>query len=337
MTPSLLIPTADPTVFDLHFDNSSMENFNTCSRKAQYHSVFKRKPAGFNTAHYFGGVAHECLELRKQAQMLRQADPLLYAISAPKWEHEQAKLVIDRFEKQPMPPDEWRTADNLIRLLHAYNDQYPLDLEPFSILPGTVELPFCIKIGEMHVNSKVELRPGEFLDVSTLNVFWTGRIDGIIEIDGSLMILDHKTASVIGPSYFEDYELSAQMHGYNWAGRQLGYNTVGLYLDVLGNRMPTKTGKAIDLRRQRFFYNDEHIEEWRNDVFTSLSDFVEYLVRGYFPKETPTHCHGKFGTCQYWGVCTLLPTQRQGALFGDTFTDDTWSPLHIRHEQEVVA
>lgn len=319
--PSLLTPTAEPGVYILRFDNSSMESFNTCARKAQYSCVFKRRPAGVDAALHFGGIVHECMEIRAQAML----------VPNPFWESEQAKHLVRRFEAVPQGPDEWRTPDVGINLLRAYNTQYPIELEPFTIVPGTIEMPFSVFIGHMDVDADLELRPGEIIHVKRLLCYWTGRIDNLISLDGSKFIHDYKTASVLGPTYFEDYDLSAQMIGYVWAARQLGHtDTVGLYLDVLGNRRPTKTGKSIELHRQRYYYSDEHIEEWRVDTFTSLSDFVEYLIRAYFPKRTQQHCHGKYGTCEYWNVCNQLPTQRNPVIFSSVYEDDTWSPLDAR-------
>lgn len=321
----LLAPVPDePGNFRLSFDNSSMEDFITCSRKAQYHSVFRRKPDGAEAALFYGGVAHEALEIRKQAMLVPNAA----------WQEQQVRLVIERFNAFPLPVDEWRTPDNLVELLKKYNDTYPIELEPYKIVPGTIELPFSVPIGTVDLDKELELRPGEKVFVKKIYVHWTGRIDAIVELDGSHLVQDHKTASVMGPSFFDDFDLSAQMHGYTWAARQLGYPVAGLYLDVLGNRKPTKTGKPHELLRQRFFYNDEHVEEWKQDTFTSLTDFMEHLIRGYFPKGQKW-CHGRFGTCPYWDVCKLVPSQRNNAIFGSAFVDDDWSPLADRNQ--VVA
>lgn len=321
----LLTPTlnGESNEYDLFFDNSSMEDFITCARKAQYHNAFKRKPAGSNPALFFGGVAHEAMEIRNRHML----EP------NPGWESQQHRLIIDRFEKFPLPIDEWRTPDNLVTLINAYNKQYPVDSEPYEIVPGTIEMPFSVSIGHAMLNREVELRPGEKMFVGKVNLYWTGRIDTIIKVDGSKMVRDYKTASVMGPSFFADFDLSAQMHGYVWAARQLGHDVAGLYLDVLGNRKPTKTGKAIELLRQRYYYDDEAVEEWKMDTFTSLTDFIEHLLRGYFPKGQKW-CHGRFGECEFWEVCKMKPSMRNNAIFGESFEDDTWSPLDARGTTE---
>lgn len=317
---TLLEPTSEEGVFIFKFDNSSMENFITCARKAQYHSAWGRRPVVFDAATFFGGVAHEALEIRKNHMLAPN----------PTWQQDQAKLIIRRFDSNPPPIDEWRTPDNLLSLITEYNKTYPVETEPFKIIPGTIEMPFSVYIGKAEVNAEVEIRPGQIVYIKYLLLYWTGRIDAIIELDGALFVDDHKTASVMGPTFFEDFNLSAQMHGYTWAARELGYPVQGLYLDVLGNRKPSKTGKAIELIRQRYYYRDSLIEEWKMDTFTSLTDFIEHMIRNYFPKGQKW-CHGRFGKCEFWDVCNADPDQRVGMLFNSgSFEENTWSPLNER-------
>lgn len=309
MTPFLL-PTDQPDVFELHVDNSAKELFETCSRASEYYTTQRRQLAGERAALFFGGVIHKALVPRK--------------LQLPEWQKEQERIIIEEFTAHPPGPDEWRTVDRAIDVIHQYNKAYPLDAEPFKLLPGCCEMPFKLLLGEAELDSMITDHRGTYY-VKKVIIYWTGRIDAIIDY-GSILIQDHKTTSILGPTFYDDFQLASQMIGYTWAGRKLGHSIQGLLLDVFALRKPTRTGKSTEFQRQRYFYSDEHIDEWEKDTFTIITDFLEHLCRGYFPKMTKW-CHGKYGTCQYWSVCTSLPSQRADVLASPQYTDVEWSPL----------
>ncbi len=304
MTSPFLIPTEEVGVYELHASNSSIELFQTCARAGQYNKVFRRELNSERAALFFGGVLHDALVPRK--------------LNLPNWELLQEQVIYNAYKDNPTGLAEWRTPDRAIEAVKLYNKTYPLESEPFKILPGTVELEFHLLLGEAELNCEITDHTGTYF-VKKIQVFWTGFIDALIDY-GVILVEDHKTSSIISGNFFDDFQLSAQMLGYCWAARKLGYKAEGLFLDVLGMRKPTRTGTANEFARQRFFYSDEHIAEWEKDTFTLITDFLEHLCRNYFPKMTKW-CHGKYGKCQYWDVCTQLPENRMGVLMGSSYKD----------------
>jgi hypothetical protein len=313
--------TSDPNIFDFRIDNSGVQDFTTCARAAEFSTVKKRETAGEKSALFYGTTAHSALEVRKKAQLSGDLNS--------DWPEQQLSLIETTYLSNPQPLDEWRSPDLLIQLIQKYNKQYPIHDEPFSIIPGSIELPFAIPLGTAEIGCDLPTRVGPRF-VEKLNIIWTGRIDAIVNFDNSIFIMDHKTSSIGGPSYFEDFRLTSQMHGYVWAAWQLGHPACGLLLDSLISRKPSATGKGFELRRERYWYDDEAIEEWKQDTFTHITDFLEHAMRNYFPKATKW-CHGKYGECPYWHVCTTPKSDREALLFNDgLFKDVTWSPLNDR-------
>lgn len=313
-----LHPTDEPDVYDLHVDNSAKELFETCARAAEYYTVQRRESGADRPALNFGNIIHKALVPRK--------------LGFPDWAKEQERIIIDNYMELPTAPEEWRTCERAIDTIHQYNKAYPIETEPFKIISGSVEMGFKLPLGIAELDSTVIIN-NEPIYIKRLNIFWTGRIDGIVEY-GSTMVLDHKTTSVLGPTFYDDFVLSSQMHGYTWAARKLGYDVRGLLLDVLALRKPSKSGTPTEFQRQRYFYFDEHLAEWEKDTFTLITDFLEHLCRNYFPK-SPKWCHGKYGKCQYWHVCTSLPDQRQGVLNSDLYHSVTWDPLNENHPTTI--
>lgn len=311
-TPTLIPLDTKLGLYELHVDNSAKELFETCSRAAEYYTVKRRESAGERAALFYGGVVHQALVPRK--------------LNQPNWEQLQEQLVIKAFSDHPPALDEWRTAERCLDTLRFYNKTYPLDAEPFKLVPDTVELGFKLPIGVAELDSDVTTHAGTF-HVNKVVLMWTGRLDAIVSYDGQLLIMDHKTTSILGPTFYDDFVIGSQMLGYTWAARKLGFDVKGLLLDVIGARKPTKSGVGNELQRQRYFYSQEHIDEWEHDTFTAITDFLEHLCRGYFKKSTKW-CFGRYGRCQYWDVCTQIPTQREAMLQSDMYKNVTWSPLN---------
>jgi hypothetical protein len=296
----------------MQMDNSSKELFETCARAAQYNSVFKRESAGERSAQFRGSVVHEALSIRKRA-------------TDPSFEPDQVKLILDLYKDKDFGPDEWRTAEHCINTITAYNKQWPIESEPFTIHEGAVEMPFKLLLGRAELNSEVTTHAGTFY-VRNVDVYWTGRLDAIINYSG-LLVMEHKTTSILGTTFWDDFQLGSQPNGYVWAARQLGYPVEGVYIDALAGRKPSRTGVMNEFQRQRFFYEPDRIDEWRTDTFTLVTDFLEHLCRNYFPK-SPKWCFGKYGMCQYWPVCTQNLDRRNDMLQSDLYKPVTWSPLN---------
>lgn len=297
--------------YELHVDNTSKELFETCARAAQYYSVFRRESIAERAALFRGSVVHEALGIRKRA-------------TEPNFEQQQVAHIITRYLDKDFGPDEWRTAEHAIETIRLYNKQWPVASEPFKILPGTTEMPFKILLGVANLDTEVTTHDGTFY-VRRVFIYWTGIIDTIINY-GQVLVMDHKTTAVLGTTFIDDFVLSSQMNGYVWSARKLGYPAEGLLLDALAGRKPTKTGVAHEFLRNRYYYSEEHIAEWEKDTFTLITDFLEHLCRGYFPK-SPKWCFGKFGRCQYWDVCSQLPEKREQLIQSDMFKPVTWSPI----------
>lgn len=331
----LLTPVPDePGNYTLCIDNSSLENFEVCSRLAEYHLVESREPATPSPALSFGGALHKGLEI-------------IYRHGISESSISIAKDVIQQhFFKHPTAPDEYRSVDFCLRVLDGYLAMHPVEL--FSIVNDAVgpwvERSFRLPLGALDINATVPYPwqqlctekphtncinlPGasEGFFIGKIYILWTGRIDMVIDWDGKTWVLDHKTTSRGGESFYDDFYLSQQMIGYTWAGQQLlNRQIAGVVVNAFEVRRPTKTGNAITYNRRRYEYTPEQLTEWEHNTLTLVTDFLHHLRRGYFPMETKW-CFGKYGKCKYFDICRLPSAQRKTALGFDSFRNVTWSP-----------
>lgn len=322
--------------FAMQIDNSSLETFTSCARMSQYQLVKARVPAP-TAALTYGSAIHEGLEVyyREQFYKRMEREDMLQAIFA---------AAIKPFDNFTVPPNEWRTPDMAIDTLTRYMNHY--QSEPFTLLDAggpLVEFPFSIPLGVLEYHDTTlnvtwadvvdpttipaDVDPDELLVLGDVHIYWTGKIDLVINMDNSLWIADHKTSSMGGYSFFDAFYLSNQTIGYVWAAGKI-FNTpfAGLLVNAIFGRKPTRTGMGTTFERQRFHYRPDQIDEWEHNTLLLVSDFISNLVRAEFPMMTKA-CF-MYGKCRYHDVCSLPKQHRDILLYSDQYVDATWSPLN---------
>jgi len=326
-----LLQYISPGVFALQIDNSSLEVFCTCPRAAEYKLVHARESGG-SAALVYGGAVHIGLET-----WYKHADE-------PSFWDEALPLIEDTFSKTPPPLGEWRTFEKCIDTLQRYIKKYPT--EPFSIQTYNgqpqIERAFSLPLTVVELNVQTDYSFSSIVDpdtypleladqpvyISEVHVYWTGKIDMLIDLDSRPYILDHKTTSVAGPQYFKEYELSQQTIGYCWAASRLyGAPITDFLLNCIIGRKPTPSGVGCEFTRQRYNYRPDQITEWETNITVLVSDFLSNLARGFFPQATKW-CFGKYGECPYFQTCTLPPSHRMAMLTSSAYRNVTWSPLN---------
>lgn len=312
MTP-ILLPLLDGDT--LLIDNSSLEQFTTCPRAALYSVARKLRPSGERVPLIFGGIIHKILETRYRA---------ITALHAQTSQVTAMMLAVAEreFATWAPPEDEFRNYSCAVEFIRRYEDEYPF--ESFEVLrqkdgSPMIEVPFALPLGELDDGSG-----------KIIKVLWTGRIDMAYRSQngGGVYVLDHKTTSVMGPNFRNQFEISHQMYGYAWAAEQLiGEPVQAVVINGLGIRKPSKTGKAFEFTRPVIPVSRNLLEEWKTDCLHIVSDFIEMCRRGYLPKHT-AWCVGKFGECPFRKVCTLdTEDQREMMLNSGEFQKNEWSPL----------
>ena len=330
-----------PNEFALQIDNSSLEVFNTCPRSAEYQLVHARGAPPSPPLTYGGGV-HDGLEYWYKNQGGATSPSTLEDVI-----RDSIRASEHSFEQNPIPLGEWRTADKCSDTLQRYFKHYGTK-EPFELLKdadgnSAVEIPFSLPLGVIE-QAEIVTTDYTFADIvdpdtyshpstakvafSKIHVYWTGKMDLAARMDGANWIIDHKTTSMLGPSFYRHFELSGQTIGYTWAGEQIfGEKFAGLMVNVIVGRKPTKSGVGCTFERQRFYYRQDQVDEWADNTLTLCSDFIACLARDNFPMSV-SWCMGKYGACKYHDVCTLPKDQRHFMLNSDQYADNTWTPLH---------
>lgn len=345
-TRKLLYPSPDhPDDYILELDNSTLEKFTICQRRAENYSIFSREAARDDSATSFGKLFHSCEELR-----IRHG----WSDTTARAQHE---LVAEHFLHHPVSPTDHRTSDRMIRVLKTYNERYATDAiwdKVYKTEDGekVVERPFKVKLCTIPVNSTIPYLAEQLLTdirnvtrvgaeenfeegftVRSIHVLWTGRIDLMLWDSNLLWVMDHKTSREGGKDFYEYFRLATQTRGYAWAGQKLtGKPVAGLILNAVIVRPPLKTERSSSPReefdRKSYFYSADALVEWELSTRATVSDFVSSLVRGFFPMTGPKSFLSPCCRCDYNENCLLPREQRTADLANESlYRDVVWNPI----------
>lgn len=352
----LLTPLPTPGHFLLVIDNSSLEVFTTCPMSAYYKLVLKREAHARNAALTFGGALHEGLEKFLHRQYIKQQDAV-----NPNFDYEgqEDQAILRYFTENPAPLDEYRTVQNCLATLAAYRvratmPDYQWEIQSDAngpIIERAFELPLGVVEVGAHINmpwlgKEAEKLTGTEVErewhplVSHIHIAWSGRIDAIAKCNGAVRVVDHKTTSIMGDSFMQDFQISNQVLGYVWAAKQLwpDLEVSAFCVNAIHFKKPTGSGPitepgprggpaALNFIRGYYEYSQNRIDEWESNALFIVSDFIHCLARDAFPRHTKW-CFGKYGKCQYHDVCVQdEPKVRENMIKSDMFKTVTWNPV----------
>lgn len=320
-----------PDDYILELDYSSLSNFLVCARRFENYSCRSREASREQSATLKGKLFHFCEDLRLQQE--------------PDWQKKQLDLIVQDYIENPVSHTDFRQQEFFMSTMLAYNKRYENDGWPQKVLringEPFVERAFKIELMTIEVNTRLIYSPESLvsnvkMDVDTpltlfvrnLHIVYTGRIDCVLEEDGRLLVPDHKTTSRGGQEFFDYFNLSFQTRGYCWTTQKiLNREVLGLILNAIVWRAPTKTGKGTEFFRQTYFYSQDSLREWEDSMKAHCETIVSMLVRGYFP-QTSLSFRSPCVWCDYQDNCRLPQAQRAGDLASALYRDVTWSPIH---------
>lgn len=296
-----IFPPVDNTIY---IDNSTLERFTKCARSFEYYAVKRRQSAGQRIALVFGSAIHAAMEARYNGATLAA-------------QRDAGFKILNEIE---IDASEHRNTEFLERVIKEY-DSYCLvndDFTPIAVAGKRfVEQAFALPLGTVRGPKGVEY-----------TVIYTGKIDLLVNHNGGIIPVDHKTTSMFGPSFFDDFVNSAQPHGYAWAaGQLLNQPITGYLINAIVVRKPTKTGTAIEFARQPYFIEPGRIDEWHENTLWLIQRAVNDWMNNMFPMYTSS-CIGRYGKCEYFETCTVQKEGRERVLQSGLYQNVTWNPLH---------
>ena len=287
----------------LFIDNSTLQHFCQCPRSFFYYKIRKRESGGPKAALNFGANVHVTLGMHYD----ERPDDEITAVTQ--------KLFLEA----DIPLDDYRNVGLAMNLLGKYREHYATEAVDVLEEDGMriIERPFAIPLGT----------------VDGVPIVWTGRIDLVGTVNGHFVIVDHKTSSRFGSTFFDAFRNDQAQLGYTWAVREhlrrrgVDPNALkGFMINALIVRKPSRTGVPFDFHREIFPVTEDRIEEWKANTMEMLAMLIGCIRRGTFPMTTKS-CIGMYGPCQYLSTCQLAKDRRDAMLNTGFYQDVTWNPL----------
>jgi hypothetical protein len=302
-------------------DNTARAAFSSCPRSYQYfireHLQPKRVAAPLNFgAAVHAGIAHftrawHKTEYTKDAKVLEEMKNAAMAEAVTGW------------REQEMSEKEWRTPEKLVVVLAALIDwKITENARPYVLHGGPV----------------VERSFSD--DSFSADYTFCGKIDELQVCYGTVTVMDYKTTSnlrgdkrkgeakYIPAEFWEQFRLSAAMHGYAFAASKLVGARVP-QIAIVGIGIDKSVGGGVVIEKQIFQVNVEQLEEWTRDYrhWIKLMQICE--EEAYFPKN-PDACFSYMRRCKYHSICMTNCSARAGVK--EQMEQRPWNPLALEEE-----
>lgn len=265
-------------------DNFALTTHQACPAKYQLRIVDHWEPRTKGAALGYGAAVHAGLAKWYEGR------PLIEALEA-----------IRLAWPASHPPDDFRTVTKAQELLMKYVREYPS--ESFKVV--RVETAFTLDLGRTtELGTPIE---------------YGGIFDTLVDFNGMLYVLEHKTTSELGNYYFHQYNPNNQVTGYVWAASILSGRKVG---GAIINALCTTKGGNIKFERQITNRSEQDIENWKNDVAAECSEIERNKIKGFFAKRT-INC-SQYGGCPYRAVHTLSTEKEQRSRLETEYVRSEW-------------
>lgn len=332
----------------LFISASFLERLETCPRSAQYYKLDNRISIGNASGLNFGKILHSALELYNIRQGEGDSQDVI--------DQKVLSLLEKEFSTHPPEDSDHRNLNWAVEIYQNYVKQFEFDqyqllkYEEPILCPDCqgqeekqgvclscnhtgkrsvmAEVPFAVKLFDYSPsNDDSRALFAAQTGLFSIPIYYHGYIDLPVKLQDQIFVLDYKTTSVLGASFWDDKKMSAQQKGYCWAMQEsTGMDVAGYVVrairtskipDSTRNGTPNKrTGEVASISKwwsksfpeEKFYLGTNELQEWKENAIALVEEFLWHYSRGYFPKKTQW-CSGRFGRCQYFEVCSVFPPE----------------------------
>ncbi len=311
------------TLFPLVLDNTIMSSWAGCQTKTFYNHMMHLSSGKVSVHLHFGGAFAEGLEKARKA---------FYTDGKSEWEavtigQEAAVKYYGDFQ----PPDKSpKTSDRLWGLLEAYFFTYRLSEDsapPVELADGThgIEYSAMIELPYKHPELDIPL-------------FYTGRLDMLVEYNGMRLMLDDKTTGgYFSKTWAKSWDTRSQFTGYSWLLKESGIDVRGAL--IRGCAILKGSYKFAECVTTR---SDTEVEIWEANLHRRVEEML-YAYAQYrngtdsdktdagvtwksYNQNASNECNSFMRPCHYMDVCK---NPKMEMYFPTEYAQHIWLP----HEQ----
>lgn len=298
-------------------DNSMRADYVACPRKFFYSYVRNLTGVAPNIHLHAGGAFAAGLEAARRAfyeQALDEAHALKAGLEA----------LIKYYGPIELPPSRSgdKSLDNVIRAFDSYFQRYPLAsdiIKPLIAANGKamVEFNFTIPLEIAHPETGEPLLYG-------------GRSDMIGVMHDALWVTDEKTATSLGETWAEQWDLESQFTGYAAAARMHGYPVAGALVRGVG-LLKTKISHSEVI----VYRPDWIIERWWQQLHRDVRRMIANWHEGYWDLALAKASCSAYGGCLF-SMLDKHPESEHQRYIETYFRPRNWDPLAKDHGEKLL-
>lgn len=297
--------------FPHQVDNSARSDFVMCPTKWLYSFVFSIAAASPSVHLHAGGAFARGLEVARKT---------FYQDGKPEGEAKRDGLEAIIQFYGPFVPVETKqgdkSLDNVIRAFDSYLVRYPLGRDRIKphvtaegkvmceftfTIPTEVRNPSCGHCGHITHPETTAYRSAVCANCNQPldTILYCGRTDMIGETDGSLWVVDEKTATQLGDSWASQFDLDSQFTGYVAAARyHLRKPVAGAVIRGVGLLKTKITHQEAMLHRSQWV-----IDRWWDQLHKDLRRMVRSYCDWDFDMALTKSACGAYGGCTFKILC----------------------------------
>ena len=274
-----------------YISNNSASTFRSCPRKFNLEYREKLRSVYDNVSLYFGVAIHETLHYYfKECQDIDMAVEYFGSIFDGKINDKQIMWTTNKIRKDGGDFKDAETCREYgEKMIRAYLEYWLDENMGMKVLESEIEFEFELPVGIAFSKNIVRAEDGYLSNgVKVKTIKYTGIIDKIVEIDGKIYVMDHKTLSQRYSTDFVNNDMA--MTGYILGAESLGYKADGIIYDYL---MKLKEPKFERVYTNR---TPEQIAEFKEDTI----DTVKAIQSGLKYKNISKDC----SFCRFKKYCS---------------------------------
>jgi hypothetical protein len=203
---------------------------------------------------------------------------------------------------------DYRTLENCLSAFMGYITYYKDDEDFLEVIE--VEKVFKIPISN--------------------NIFFTGKIDAKVKLNGSFWLLEHKTTGMPIDKQLKTLLRDAQVIGYTFAGVQEhaveGILVSMTHVSATRSKVTNSYGKTkIEYRRSPQIFTQGDIDTWKESILWSAEQIMQSTKDNFWPCQLDSCYH--FGVCTFTRLCEQNCKNLSDILTHNYITVESWDVL----------
>lgn len=249
----------------LILSGSQINAFTSCKAKWFFSTICRLEPKVPSSALEFGRLIH------------------LGLATLAKDGVEKAKKVFTREYEKSEIKDKNRTLLKGLSLIENYPQAHPKESFSYVEIEPTYEMEVAVG-----AHPRMDIR-------------YKGRLDGIIKEEEIVRVIEHKTTSRIGYTFFDKFNFDYQIEGYYALCLEEFKQCDGVLVDALRVTKQSKIDLLNDYARHKVVLYDFDMRKWKEEI-SNVAKEMRWCLRTKTFTHTKPHC-GFYGKCEFKELC----------------------------------